>query len=421
MTILFVSEDPDPTFGSGENIRLCIDATGKLHLVYTENNQLTYATATPGPFTLVMTGTGPLITQKYQYDFHHNVVPGFGWGVMSLFDLAVDSQGTAHICFQGVQSIDHMNLGDVQHAVWNGNQFVSMDILAANAPSVSLNGIAMTIAKNDSVHIAFCDQFGLHYAMRAPQASSFQVLEDVDTTQGSNISTLSIAVGSGGTTGISYIFRQAQAPSSDFQLRFAQRMGSAKWLLDTADPGPLPDTPAIAGLGVFPMPGANSLIIDANGVPHIAYCDAGFRIRHGTWTAAGQGFWAVSPSGNGELVDQAGEASPVKILLDKNNGVHIAYQASPQGAGVAATMTNLRLATRTVSGWATATADPSPISGWAISAAMHPVSGEPHIAHGFGLSLTSTFQLRHTWAVDLLRVPLPKKKRPINIIEQRPT
>jgi hypothetical protein len=420
MTIQFISENPDATPGSGENIRFCIDATGKLHLAYTVNSQLTYATGTPGQFILVMTGTGPLITQTYQWNHHNNVLPSLTWNASSLFDLAVDSRNTAHLCFQGVEMTDHMSLGDVQHAVWNDgtNQFVSVDILPANAPSTFLRGIAMTIAKDDSVHIAFSDQMGLHYAMRGAQALNF-LLEDVDTKQNSSISTLSIAVGSGGTTGISYLFQLAPG---GFQLRYAQRTGPAKWLLDTADPGPLSTALPIAGLGEFPMRGTNSLVIDANGVPHIAYCDSASRIRHGTWTAAGQGFWAVDAFGFGEIVDQAGEASPAKILLDKNSGLHIAYQASPQSQGPAAINTNLRLATRTVSGWAPATPDPSNFSGWAISAAMHPISGEPHIAYGLAQSAATFVELRHTWAVDLLRAPLPhKKKLPINIIEQRPT
>src|SRR5262249_48489218 len=81
MTIQFVSENPDPTFGSGENIRFCIDATGKLHLAYTVNNQLTYSIGTPGPFNVVMTGTGPLITQTYRWNppIPNNVLPAFTW------------------------------------------------------------------------------------------------------------------------------------------------------------------------------------------------------------------------------------------------------------------------------------------------------------------------------------------------------
>lgn len=366
----------------------------------------------PGQFFLVLTGAFPVFGQKYQWTFNNNVLPSSQWNALTVFDLAVNSEGRAHLCFQGVEMQDHMTPGDVQHAVWDEgtSQFVSKDILPSNAPSTSLSGIAITIAKDDSVHIAFSDQMGLHYATQGANASNFQ-LADVDTQQG-NILNPSIAVGSAGTIGISYIFQHTGVGA---QLRYAQKT-PAKWVLDTADPGPLPLNPPMAGLGVFPQHGTNSLVIDANEVPHIAYCDAGSpsRIRHGTWTAAGQGFWAISAFGFGEIVDQAGDSSTAKILLDKNNGLHIAYQASPQGP---AGTTELRLATRTVSGWAPATADPSTNSGWAISAAMHPISGEPHIAYGCPnpSAPNGTFQLKHTWAIDLIRQPLPvpHKKRPI--------
>ena len=56
MTIQWIAESPDRTSGSGENIRLCIDATGKAHLAYTESNRLTYAIGSPGQFFLVLTG-----------------------------------------------------------------------------------------------------------------------------------------------------------------------------------------------------------------------------------------------------------------------------------------------------------------------------------------------------------------------------
>jgi hypothetical protein len=39
-------------------------------------------------------------------------------------------------------------------------------------------------------------------------------------------------------------------------------------------------------------------------------------------------------------------------------------------------------------------------SGWAISATIDPTSGVPHIAYGNG-----AFELKHPWALDLIRVP----------------
>lgn len=414
MTILFISDSPDSRPGSGENVRTCIDPAGTIHLAYTVNGQLTYATSSPGQFVLVSTGVGvPFITQAYQYTLHDNAMQSpLAWDSVSVFDLAVDSQGRAHLAFQGIELTDHMALGDVQHAVFDKgtNQFVSMDVLPANAPSVALRGIAMTIAKDDSVHIAYSDQFGLHYATRGANETDFH-LQDVDTQQvgTSRCFNPSIAVGSGGTIGISYMFSNPpnQQPFGDFvQLRYAQKKTATTWIVDTADQGPLPG-PILGDIA------CNSLVIDANGVPHIAYCDSGMRIRHGTWTAAGQGFWVVGPFGNGEIVDPAGSPAPTKVLLDKNNNLHIAYRSSGQGV-------NVIVATRTISGWAPAIADASTNSGWSISAAMHPKTGGPHIAYGCPLATATsgTLQLKHSWALDLTREPIHKKKPPINITKR---
>lgn len=296
----------------------------------------------------------------------------------------------------------------IAYAQNDGSQFVPDGVLPLSPvpvspfqPSTFLSGPSMTIPDDDSVHIAFSDSTGLRYATRARDSDPFQVAHNpVDNRAAHSMRDLSIAVGSGGQIGISYMFNTVVG----FQLIYAQKT-PAKWVLDTADPAPLPVGP----LGVFLQQGTNSLLIDANGVPHIAYCDGSLRLRHGTWTAAGQGFWAGQAYGFGEIVDQAGQPSPAKILLDKNNVLHIAYQAR-----VPAGTTELRLATRTVSGWVTGTVDPSMNSGWAISAAIDPF-GQPHIAYGNG-----AFVLKHTFAVDLIRIPFPRKKRPINV-PQRPT
>src|SRR5262249_6787629 len=147
-----------------------------------------------------------------------------------------------------------------------------------------------------------------------------------------------------GETGITYIVEG----HTGFQLIYAEKRPSG-WIRDTADP----DTAPFA-VSAGPEQITNSLVIDANGVPHIAFFGGGPGgpgIRHATWTTAGRGFWAIS--GFGELVDKNGQPSLAKILLDKNNVLHIAYQAS-QGP---ASTTELRFATRTVSGWATTTVD----------------------------------------------------------------
>ena len=45
---------------------------------------------------------------------------------------------------------------------------------------------------------------------------------------------------------------------------------------------------------------------------------------------------------------------------------------------------------------------------------MDPKTGEPHIAYGFEFSGFGAFLLKHTWAIDLIRIAWPQKKRPIN-------
>jgi hypothetical protein len=412
MSITWVAEVPDMKAGSGLNIRMAKDSERKVHLAYIVNNQLTYKIGTPGPISVVFRGSSIAAVQAYQWTSHDDVLPSSVWSLPSTpFDLAVDSRNRAHLCFPGIEMQDQMTLGDVQHAIWDGSTFVSADVLSPVAASTFPSGLAMTIANDDSVHIAFSDnQLGLRYATRAHDSDPFQ-LENVDTRAGT-FSNLSIAVGSGGNTGVSYILKLTGA-GNDAVLMYAEKMSST-WLLDTACPGPITFGPGAwaAGLGLANV-GTNSLVIDPNGVPHIAFFNAASGspgIRHGTWTIAGRGFWAFG--GYGELVDQTGLPATAKMLLDKNNVLHVAYQASPNAGDTS----ELRFATRTLSGWAAVTVDPSVDSGWSIAAAVDPTTGEPHIASGFEASgVGSAFALKHSWAVDLIRIPFPPthKTRPI--------
>src|SRR5581483_2231173 len=213
--------------------------------------------------------------------------------------------------------------------------------------------------------------------------TNFQIL-DVDTQTGTRFN-VSIAVGSTGATCISYMFSSppSQQPFSGVvQLRYAQKKTATSWIVDTADQGPLPQ----AVLGEV---GSNSLAIDAAGRPHISYCDGAMRIRHGTWTSAGQGFWVVGPFGNGQIVDPAGTSHPTKILLDQHGNLYIAYQSSGLNVMFATTVG--------FPGWGAVTADASTSSGWSISAAIDPKSGEPHSAYGCPQPTATggTFQLKH--------------------------
>jgi hypothetical protein len=415
MSTQWITEFVDQTADSGLNIRMAIEPAGNIHLVYVVGNQLNHRIGTPAGLTLIFTGGFLSAHQTYQWAHHDNVLPSLEWDATSQFDLAVDSRGTAHLCFQGIDATDHMTLGDVQHAIWDGSAFAADDVLPASAASISLSGIAMTIANDDSVHIAFSGGTKLQHATRASNSTSFQ-LEDVDTRSG-GFSYLSIAVGSGGQIGISYIF----GPHTNAQLVFAEKT-PAGWILETAVPAPLNfgQNAWAAGLGL-PGAGTNSLVIASNGAPHIAFFNdgpGGLGIRHATRRTKGRiSFWALG--GLGELVDPKGLPSAAKILLDKNNGLHIAYQASPQGQ--AGTTSQLMFAVRTVAGWITATADGSPKSGWSVSAAMDPKTGEPHIGYGAEFQGVGAFQLKHAWAVDLTRIPFPPHhtKRPILVRPDR--
>ena len=284
MTIQWITEAPDTRPGSGLNTK--IFAGGKAHLVYVVNNQLTYAIGSPGQLFVILIGGGPVASQVYQWIRHDNVLPSLQGNAVIQFDLALDSRGRTHLCFQGMQ--DQMTLGGVRHAVWDGSHFVpSPDVLCKPAPSTRGSGVAMAIAKDDAVHIAFFDSewLGLRYATRAHDSDPFQI-EDIDLLAGP-YSSPSIAVGSGGEIGISYIVGTAWP---HYALKYAEKMPSG-WVTDTADPDTVPPMASTS-----PQLITNSLVIDANGVPHIAFfsgASGGPGIRHATWTTAGRSFWAI--------------------------------------------------------------------------------------------------------------------------------
>jgi hypothetical protein len=183
------------------------------------------------------------------------------------------------------------------------------------------------------------------------------------------------------------------------------------WTTEFADPGPMASglPPNVAG-AYFADRGTNSLILDANGAPHIAYFSAGLGIRHGTRPPIPGSPWVSDPQGHrGEPVDAAGQASPASILLDQSGVLHIVYQAQgPVG-------TELRFATREGSGaWLTGTVDAGLNSGFAVSAAMNP-NGQPHIAYGYVPFVNGWVELKHTFSVDLtlMRLPIKRPRRPI--------
>lgn len=391
MSIQWLAEVPDSTSDSGLNSRISVDAAGNVHLAYVVNTKLRYGIGSPGQLFLGgLTAGGPVVSQAYNWTFHEDVVPVPSSAEEDFwFDLAVDSKGRAHLCYLGVHGL-YNSVGNLLHAAWDGLKFVPEQVQDSTFP----RALAMAIAGDDSIHIAFSDTNGLRYATRARDSDPFQL---VDIDNYSDIFNLSIAVGSGGNTGISYLLPSMGANAVGFQLIYAEKM-PAGWVKDTADP-------ALSNIGSGL--GTNSLVIDANGVPHIAYYSGGLGIRHGTWTSAGRGSWAFS--GSGESVDQAGGAAPAKILLDRSNILHIAYQAWVQPG-----RDELRFATRAAGlGWATVAVDPS-INTGSISAGMNPTTGQAHIAYGSALFANGL----HTWAVDLLLRPLPWGRRKIKILRR---
>ncbi len=247
MTMQWIADVPNSTtslFGvadSGINNPIAIDAEWRVHIAFVSTvasggaNTLTYAIGTPdGPLQIF--GHQPFVMlRQYQWQFFQ-VVPPSEWGILSLFDLALDSQGRAHLCFSGEETDDHASEPDLKYAVWDetNSQF---DISVVQSFSFA-SGLAMTIAKDDSVHIAFSDATGLHYATRARDSDPF-AMTPVDK-QPANISDLSIAVGSAGQIGISYLFQLKNVNNvvNAFQLRYA-RITPTGWILDTADSGPL--------------------------------------------------------------------------------------------------------------------------------------------------------------------------------------
>ena len=112
MTTQWIADVPNSTtslFGvadSGINNPIAIDAEWRVHIAFVSTvasggaNTLTYAIGTPdGPLQIF--GHQPFVMlRQYQWHFFP-VVPPSEWGILSLFDLALDSQGRAHLCFSG--------------------------------------------------------------------------------------------------------------------------------------------------------------------------------------------------------------------------------------------------------------------------------------------------------------------------------
>ena len=400
--IYWIAELPDNSPYTGTTTRIAVDSGGVVHLVYVNPTtvSLRYAKGKLDTFFIFETDLGTRIGLKYKWTITEIEPPWADWNSL---DLAVDSKGRAHLCFIG--ELPGSVLATLIHAVWDetAGQFARTEVVHIGGTS----GLAMTIAKDDSVHIAYVgtksNQAVLKYATRARDSDPFY-LEDVDTLDPFYlISNLSIAAGPGGKIGISYII---QNPShDDFQLDYAEQTANG-WRKASFGWGVMGLPPNVPGAYFNEQRGTNSLVFDVSGVPHIAHFADGLGLRHATFT---------SPSWNNfliETVDGAGQCVPAKILLDQRNVLHIAYQAQLSGG-----TTELRLATQSFAllgpPWTTATIDPSVNSGWGISAALDP-TGQPHISYGFFPMANGSLDLKHIYAVNITALPWPghKIKRP---------
>jgi hypothetical protein len=125
MITQWLADVPDTTPNSGNNNKIAVDAQSRVHLAFVsgrltanQGNTLTYARGTPDGPVQAIAGSHLLFTRQYQWS-HFEVVPSSQWAPGFPFDLAVDSQGKAHLCFRGPDVEDHEQTGAVKYAVFN--------------------------------------------------------------------------------------------------------------------------------------------------------------------------------------------------------------------------------------------------------------------------------------------------------------
>ena len=276
MAVYWIAELPDRSGSNGSHTRIAIDGASNVHLLYVDDTttSLMHAIGTPRPFT--PGGGAAAVYGGYQWTLENLEGasfsdPNYYWSDPDYNDLAVDSKGRLHLCL--------FNMSQLSHAVWDDSagQFV-LTVLERNLGS--LWGVAMTIGKDDSVHIAYAlnpDAHGkatLKYATRATGAKDtdpFQLMP-IDNRYGW-FSNLSIAT-SGGKTGVSYIngvwASSSMNPNSSdsFMIVYAEKTTSTGWTTELADPGPMASglPPNVFG-AYYADRGTNSLIFDTNGAP----------------------------------------------------------------------------------------------------------------------------------------------------------
>jgi len=409
MTIQWIAELPDGA-GSGSHTRMVVDGAGIVHLLYVDDvtDSLMLATGTPRFLPQVQSplgsaGVGFIVGHQWALEDLENASysdPTYHWSDPDLNDLALDSQGRLHLCL--------CNMDQVSHAVRDPNgQFV---LTAVEKKLGTPADVRMTIGKDDAVHFAYAlgtDSHGnatLKHASRASGSASFLV-ETVDHRRGW-FSNVSVAT-SGAKVAISYIngVWGTSGGNDTFALMYAEKT-TGPWAVEVANPGPGASgfPPNVPG-AVFADRGANSLILDNNTAPTIAFFTDGVGLRIATRAPAAGSAWSA-----GAPVDAAGQATPATLFVEPNGAMHIVYQA--QGAAG----TELRLATKAGFGpWTTGTIDAGLDSGFAISAAMDS-AGQTHMAYGFVPVVNGLVKLKYTFSTNVTYpIPIRKPKRPIII------
>ena len=406
MTIQWIAELPDGA-GSGSHTRMVVDGAGIVHLLYVDDvtDSLMHAIGTPRFLPQVVsvlgsTGVGVIVGHQWTVEDLENASysdPNYHYSDSDLNDLALDSQGRLHLCL--------CNMDQISHAVRDpSGQFV---LTAVEKKLGTPADLRMTVGKDDAVHIAYAlgpDRHGkatLKHASLASGSATFMV-ETVDHRPGW-FSNLSIAT-SGAKTAISYIngLLAGSGGIPTFSLIYAEKTTGA-WAAEVADPGPGASgfPPNVFG-AVFADRGANSLILDNNGAPFIAFFSDGVGLRIASRAPAAGTAWS-----SGAAVDPAGQASPATFFVEPNATLHLVYQA--QGAAG----TELRVATKAGPGpWMTGTIDAGLDSGFAVSAALDS-AGQTHIAYGFVPFVNGFVKLKYSFSANMmLPIPIKKPKRP---------
>ena len=173
MALQFFADLPDTAGRSGTHLKLAVDSTGTLHLAYialNASNQVVLRHAVGIPQRALIRVGGFFVDVSYQWS--HVDVLALPPGLPDVqFDLAVDSHGTPHICFESTREDDHVLVPELLHLALDG----SMPDHVFDFSSMGGFGLAMTITNDDSIHIALSGEVGLRHAVQNRNASAFQV------------------------------------------------------------------------------------------------------------------------------------------------------------------------------------------------------------------------------------------------------